>query len=139
MNWIQIPNWFALILGAIGFYYFEKYIWNFKVSKVSSKTELFMIRTDKKYRDKPRLPQSRNKTVPISPDDFRRWMRLITEVIVDYSDYPDVYDVTPNVKPGFLIQKLSATAPDNPGTIEDVIRDLYGLILPGVSFLLEFR
>uniref|UniRef100_A0AC34R2I8 Tyrosine decarboxylase n=1 Tax=Panagrolaimus sp. JU765 TaxID=591449 RepID=A0AC34R2I8_9BILA len=130
-KWLQIPTWLAIVLGAVGFYYAENALSNLEVKKVSSATELFLIRTDKKYRDKPRLPQSRNKTVPITPDDFRRWMRLITEVIVDYSDHPDVYDVTPNVKPGFLIQKMPGTAPENPGTIEGVIRDVYELILPG--------
>uniref|UniRef100_A0A914Q3T9 Uncharacterized protein n=1 Tax=Panagrolaimus davidi TaxID=227884 RepID=A0A914Q3T9_9BILA len=75
------------------------------------------------------------KNVPFTADEFRRWMKLVTEFTIDYHDHPEVYDVTTSEKPGFLYKKLPTEPSFEPEPFDNVMKDLYSIVMPGVSFL----
>lgn len=132
-SWFSFPSWLTFLIGAVAHYYFYSKI--MKKTELNPSDELKLIRNDK-YKDIKRPEKlARNGLLPATSDDFRKWMKYITEMCVDYYDHPDVYDVRADVKPGFLFNKMPKTAPENPDSIENLIREIYADIIPNVRLL----
>uniref|UniRef100_A0A7E4ZZ90 ANK_REP_REGION domain-containing protein n=1 Tax=Panagrellus redivivus TaxID=6233 RepID=A0A7E4ZZ90_PANRE len=73
------------------------------------------------------------KNVPHSADQFRHWMKLVTEFCIDYMNHPEVYDVVTGFKPGFLYKSFPKEAPQKAEPFENIMRDLYTKIMPGMT------
>ncbi|XP_022086458.1 aromatic-L-amino-acid decarboxylase-like [Acanthaster planci] len=66
-------------------------------------------------------------------DTFRRAAGDVANFIVDYLKGVKDRPVLPSVEPGYLHKLLPANAPQQPEAWEDVIKDVYDKILPGMT------
>uniref|UniRef100_A0A914YK81 Uncharacterized protein n=1 Tax=Panagrolaimus superbus TaxID=310955 RepID=A0A914YK81_9BILA len=130
----HLPHWFLVIFG-IGATLFIQRTLLFE-STVSDSTvsirDLETLRNDPQRFSKFKK-YTGEKNVPFTADEFRRWMKLVTEFTVDYYEHPEVYNVITSEKPGFVYKKLPAEAPYEPEPFDNVIRDLYQIIMPGLT------
>uniref|UniRef100_A0A8C3WP56 Aromatic-L-amino-acid decarboxylase n=1 Tax=Catagonus wagneri TaxID=51154 RepID=A0A8C3WP56_9CETA len=65
--------------------------------------------------------------------DFRRRGKEMVDYVADYLEGVEGRQVFPDVEPGYLRPLVPATAPQEPDTFEDVIRDVEKIIMPGVT------
>lgn len=60
-------------------------------------------------------------------------MGKLMDVMVDYVQKPDEYNVMPtNIRPGYMVQKMPKTLPKTPDSFDDVISDVKNILLPGM-------
>lgn len=69
----------------------------------------------------------------MSPEEFRKEGKKIIDWIADYYANIENYPVLSQVKPGEIISKLPASAPQSGETIDSMIRDLDEKIMPGIT------
>ncbi len=69
-------------------------------------------------------------TGDMPPDEFRRIGHEMIDWIADYWINQERYRVTPDVKPGELIDKLPLHAPDQPEGAEAIFQDFLDKVLP---------
>uniref|UniRef100_A0A8L2QX98 Aromatic-L-amino-acid decarboxylase n=1 Tax=Rattus norvegicus TaxID=10116 RepID=A0A8L2QX98_RAT len=65
--------------------------------------------------------------------EFRRRGKEMVDYIADYLDGIEGRPVYPDVEPGYLRALIPTTAPQEPETYEDIIRDIEKIIMPGVT------
>jgi aromatic-L-amino-acid/L-tryptophan decarboxylase len=73
------------------------------------------------------------KTYHMSADDFRRCGRAVVDWIADYYEQKESMPVLSRVQPGQIGASLPAHPPQSSEAIEDILRDVTDLILPGVT------
>uniref|UniRef100_A0AC34GB23 Uncharacterized protein n=1 Tax=Panagrolaimus sp. ES5 TaxID=591445 RepID=A0AC34GB23_9BILA len=90
----SLPGWFIFALGICTTIFVQKKLLNQPTISESTVAirDLELLRNDptrltklKKY--------TGEKNVPFTADEFRRWMKLVTEFTIDYYEHPEVYDV----------------------------------------------
>ncbi len=69
----------------------------------------------------------------MTPDEFRRHGRTVVDWIADYYEQIEDYPVLSQSRPGEVRDKLPASPPVAPEPLENVLRDLEDVILPGVT------
>ncbi|XP_031502635.1 tyrosine decarboxylase-like [Nymphaea colorata] len=69
----------------------------------------------------------------IDPEEFRKQAHLVVDFLADY--YRDVakYPVLSQVEPGYLRKCLPGSAPDNPESIDTILKDVVKDIIPGIT------
>lgn len=65
--------------------------------------------------------------------EFRRRGKEMVDYIADYLDGIEGRPVYPDVEPGYLRPLIPASAPQEPETYEDIIKDVEKIIMPGVT------
>lgn len=89
----ELPAWFFVLFGAALAIAIEKKFFHHQVSETAlAIKEMEQIRADPSAVLK-HVQYSGDKNVPISANEFRRWMRIVTEFTIDYYEHPEVYDV----------------------------------------------
>jgi aromatic-L-amino-acid/L-tryptophan decarboxylase len=68
----------------------------------------------------------------IPPVFFRKYLHELADWIADYRETIDQRAVAPNEKPGAIISKLSTKPPETGELIDDILADVYRVIVPGV-------
>uniref|UniRef100_A0AC35FGN9 Uncharacterized protein n=1 Tax=Panagrolaimus sp. PS1159 TaxID=55785 RepID=A0AC35FGN9_9BILA len=130
----QIPAWFFILLGVgLTLFVQKKLLYRKVLSESAAASQaLELLRNDptriakfKKY--------TGEKNVPFTGDEFRRWMKLVTEFTIDYYEHPEVYNVTTLEKPGFIYKKMPTEPPFEPEPFDNVMRDMYSIIMPGLT------
>jgi len=66
-------------------------------------------------------------------DEFKRWGYEIVDWIADYFNNIEKYDVKPNIEPGYVINQLPQTPPENSEKFENIIDDFKKIIVPGMT------
>jgi aromatic-L-amino-acid decarboxylase len=69
----------------------------------------------------------------MTPEAFRRHARDVVDWIADYTQRVEEFPVLAQVKPGEIRAHLPTSAPQQGEPFEDMLRDLEGIILPGVT------
>ena len=69
----------------------------------------------------------------IPEDEFRQAAHQAVDWIIDYFQNPDRYPVLAQVQPGELKALLPREGPDQPESMEQIMRDFKSLILPGIT------
>ncbi|KAF3792438.1 Tyrosine/DOPA decarboxylase 2 [Nymphaea thermarum] len=69
----------------------------------------------------------------IDPEEFRKQAHLVVDFLAHY--YRDVakYPVLSQVEPGYLRKCLPDSAPDNPESIDAILKDVVKDIIPGIT------
>ncbi|KAJ8778773.1 hypothetical protein J1605_013450 [Eschrichtius robustus] len=65
--------------------------------------------------------------------EFRRRGKEMVDYVADYLEGVEGRQVYPDVEPGYLRPLLPTTAPQEPETFEDIIKDVEKIIMPGVT------
>ncbi|TKR59292.1 hypothetical protein L596_028985 [Steinernema carpocapsae] len=71
--------------------------------------------------------------MPISGENFAKYMNDTTEFIVDYLENNHKLPVTTDLKPGFLTKVLPSHAPCMPHSFHEIMDDLKRLVIPGMT------
>src|SRR5436305_1098422 len=79
------------------------------------------------------IPEREEKSFHMSPDEFRRHGHAVVEWIADYYSRIESFPVLSQVKPGEIRESLPANAPAKRESLEAILKDLSGKILPGVT------
>ena len=69
----------------------------------------------------------------MTPDEFRKYGHEVVDWIADYFNHPERVKVLPAVTPGFLIDQLPPSAPDEPEPMERILDDFRELVVPGMT------
>lgn len=69
----------------------------------------------------------------MSPEEFRKSGHEVVDWIADYLRDVGTLPVSPNVKPGALIDALPASAPETGEPMDAILRDFRELIVPGLT------
>ena len=70
---------------------------------------------------------------PLDPNELRRQGGMVLERMARYWEEVKTLKPIPDVQPGFLEKLMPKEAPDDPESMEDIIKELDEIILPGVS------
>src|SRR5437867_3976808 len=73
------------------------------------------------------------KSPDMSADEFRKWGYRFVDWVADYLGNPDRLSVLSQVKPGDIRKQLPPLPPNDPESMELVLRDLDKIIVPGVT------
>uniref|UniRef100_A0A7E4UVY0 Arginine decarboxylase n=1 Tax=Panagrellus redivivus TaxID=6233 RepID=A0A7E4UVY0_PANRE len=65
--------------------------------------------------------------------EFREWMKYIVEIIIDYKEHPEVYQVLIDREPGFIINNWNQTAPEEPDEFKDILKDIMSKVMPNMT------
>uniref|UniRef100_A0A8C8RBA4 Aromatic-L-amino-acid decarboxylase n=1 Tax=Pelusios castaneus TaxID=367368 RepID=A0A8C8RBA4_9SAUR len=65
--------------------------------------------------------------------EFRKRGKEMVDYIADYYDQLDTRQVYPDVEPGYLRHLIPDSAPQEPESFEDVLKDVERIIMPGVT------
>jgi aromatic-L-amino-acid decarboxylase len=76
---------------------------------------------------------SDNKSFHMTPEEFRRFGRMVVDWIADYYENVESYAVLSQVQPGQIRASLPAEPPEQGEAFETVLSDVDKLILPGVT------
>jgi aromatic-L-amino-acid decarboxylase len=76
---------------------------------------------------------SETKSYHMSADEFRRWGRSVVDWIADYHENVESLPVLSQATPGQIRAKLPPHPPQSSETFGDILQDVSGLILPGVT------
>jgi aromatic-L-amino-acid decarboxylase len=71
--------------------------------------------------------------IHMSPEEFRRHAHQIVDWIADYLEEIDTLPLIPEVKPGDILARLPATAPEEPEPLAQLVADLDALVKPGLT------
>ncbi|HEX2091357.1 MAG TPA: pyridoxal-dependent decarboxylase [Longimicrobiaceae bacterium] len=69
----------------------------------------------------------------MDPEEFRRHAHAVADWIADYFRDIDRYPVLAPVQPGDIAAKLPVDAPEEPESMDAILRDFHGTILPGIT------
>nr|GMD93292.1 tyrosine decarboxylase 1-like [Ipomoea batatas]GMD93294.1 tyrosine decarboxylase 1-like [Ipomoea batatas] len=69
----------------------------------------------------------------LDPEDFRRQGHMVVDFLADYFHNVGKYPVRSQVEPGYLRKTLPEAAPNTPEPLENILRDVYKDILPGIT------
>ncbi len=69
----------------------------------------------------------------ISADEFRHAGHQLIDWIADYWEHPERYPVLSRARPGEIARALPASAPEEPETLDTILRDFEQIIVPGVT------
>ncbi|XP_048195532.1 aromatic-L-amino-acid decarboxylase [Perognathus longimembris pacificus] len=69
----------------------------------------------------------------MNANEFRRRGKEMVDYVADYLEGIEKCQVYPDVEPGYLRPLIPDTAPQEPETFEDIIRDVEKIIMPGVT------
>ncbi len=69
----------------------------------------------------------------ISPDEFRRAAHAAVDWIADYLEHPERQPVKAQVAPGETSAQLPLSAPEQPESLDDIVRDFHNVIMPGIT------
>ncbi len=69
----------------------------------------------------------------MTPAEFRHYGRAVVDWIADYTEPIESLPVLSRVEPGQVRSSLPAHPPDSNEPFEDILKDVTGLILPGVT------
>ena len=69
----------------------------------------------------------------MTPDEFRAAGAELVEWIAQYMETVEGHRIVPDVKPGEIIARLPATAPEEPEPFASIVTDLNDIIMPGVT------
>ncbi|KAK5978697.1 hypothetical protein GCK32_007279 [Trichostrongylus colubriformis] len=70
---------------------------------------------------------------PLTSKEFEVYLNRLAHFAIEYYDNPTIYDVTPNVSPGFLYNTMPKNCPDNPETFKEIYDDIKAKIMPGLT------
>lgn len=79
------------------------------------------------------MPERRNETYHMTPQEFRRYGKAVVDWIADYMEKVESYPVVSRVSPGQIRASLPANAPEVGEPFQRILEDLDGLILPGIT------
>ncbi len=68
----------------------------------------------------------------ISAEEFRKHLHAVADWIADYREKIGQYRISPDAKPGAIIAKMPAAAPENAEPLAQILADVDRLIVPGV-------
>jgi aromatic-L-amino-acid/L-tryptophan decarboxylase len=66
-------------------------------------------------------------------DDFREQGHRLIDWVADYLGNPDAYPVLSRAKPGDIRRQLPAAPPEEPESMDAIIRDLEQVLVPGLT------
>src|SRR5215475_3427649 len=69
----------------------------------------------------------------MTPEEFRRYGRLVVDWIADYHEKIESYPVLSQVAPGEIRAQLPAAAPERGEPFEAVLADLDRVLMPGIT------
>ena len=69
----------------------------------------------------------------MTPDEFRRYGHAVIDWIADYQSRIESFPVLSQVKPGEIRASLPSAPPIKGEAFDDVLRDVDGLIVPGIT------
>ncbi|KAB0375587.1 hypothetical protein FD755_012230 [Muntiacus reevesi] len=69
----------------------------------------------------------------MNASEFRRRGKEMVDYVADYLEGIEKRQVFPDVDPGYLRRLIPTTAPQEPETFEDIIKDVEKIIMPGVT------
>lgn len=69
----------------------------------------------------------------MSPEEFRRHAHSVVDWIADYLQNPEKWPVLPNVAPGELSARLPGAPPKSGESMDSVLADFHGIILPATT------
>ncbi|HEX6850651.1 MAG TPA: pyridoxal-dependent decarboxylase [Candidatus Polarisedimenticolaceae bacterium] len=69
----------------------------------------------------------------LDPDAFRKAAHRVADLVADYLERLESYDVVPKIAPGDVAAKLPGRPPENPEPLEDVLEDYLRWIEPNVT------
>ncbi|CAN6456785.1 unnamed protein product [Victoria cruziana] len=69
----------------------------------------------------------------LDPEEFRKQAHLMVDFLADYYLNVSRYPVLSHVEPGYLSQRLPASAPDHPEPMDTILRDMVKDIIPGIT------
>uniref|UniRef100_A0A914PKD2 Uncharacterized protein n=1 Tax=Panagrolaimus davidi TaxID=227884 RepID=A0A914PKD2_9BILA len=123
----QLPAWFFILFGVgLTIVVQKKLLFQKRtLSESDAAAQALEIRRNYPSRISKSKKYTGEKNVPFTADEFRRWMKLVTELTIVYHDHPEIYDVTTSEKPGFLYKKLPTEPSFEPETFDNVMKDLY--------------
>ncbi|XP_078163182.1 pyridoxal phosphate (PLP)-dependent transferases superfamily protein [Carex rostrata] len=70
---------------------------------------------------------------PLDPEEFRRQGHMIIDFLADYYHEVDKYPVRSQVEPGYLRKCVPESAPNQPESIETILKDIQSHIVPGIT------
>ncbi len=73
------------------------------------------------------------KNYHMSPDEFRKWGRLVVDWIADYHERIESFPVLSQVRPGQIRDSLPAQPPLHGEPFDQILNDVEKMILPGVT------
>ncbi|ESQ50405.1 hypothetical protein EUTSA_v10001969mg [Eutrema salsugineum] len=76
---------------------------------------------------------NKNVLKPMDSEQLREYGHRMVDFIADYYKTIEDFPVLSQVQPGYLHNLLPDSAPDQPETLEEVLDDVKGKILPGVT------
>src|SRR5438067_2503208 len=79
------------------------------------------------------IPEREEKSFHMSPDEFQRHGHAVVDWIADYYSRIESFPVLSQVKPGEIRESLPANAPAKGESLETILKDVSGKILPGVT------
>jgi aromatic-L-amino-acid decarboxylase len=69
----------------------------------------------------------------MTPDEFRRYGRLVVDWIADYYEGVEAFPVLSQARPGEIRLALPAAPPEQGETFDVILRDIDRIILPGIT------
>ncbi|KJH40446.1 hypothetical protein DICVIV_13597, partial [Dictyocaulus viviparus] len=70
---------------------------------------------------------------PVTSAEFESYLDSLACFAIEYYDNPTAYNVTPDVKPGFLYNKMPKNCPQNPEPFKTILDDLKNQIVSGLT------
>ncbi|KAK6793563.1 hypothetical protein RDI58_007016 [Solanum bulbocastanum] len=74
-----------------------------------------------------------NAINPLDPEEFRRQGHKIVNFLADYYQNIEQYPVCSQVNPGYLQKIVPNSAPNNPESLEKILKDVERDIIPGLT------
>ena len=81
----------------------------------------------------PPEPETAAGSYHMSPEEFRRYGHELVEWVANYMETVSDRPVVSTVEPGSIRAMLPAEAPEQPEPFEAVLRDLDGIVMPGIT------
>ncbi|GAB4375666.1 MAG: pyridoxal-dependent decarboxylase [Calditrichia bacterium] len=76
---------------------------------------------------------AKEKNYHMTPEEFRRYGRLVVDWIADYYQRIESFPVLSPLKPGEVRRKLPPGPPEKGENFEDILKDIDRIILPGIT------
>ena len=69
----------------------------------------------------------------MSPEEFRRHGHKVVDWIADYLAHPERYPVLAQVSPGYLLDQLPASGPEQGEPMDEILGDFQKFVIPGMT------
>jgi len=69
----------------------------------------------------------------MTPDEFRKHAHELVEWMAGYMENVEEYPVKSTVKPGEIFRQIPGSAPSEPGSFSELMRDFEEIIMPGIT------